>query len=400
MRLRRAEGNSSNCGWRMSTDVMGVPPCTVESSADSTPGVVRAGFDSPHTVVAAGADLSATFACMQGSTVLRGETFGDLGDPEVENAWRRGLDHILTLCQVRDAVIAADLHPGYRSREMAEELASERGWPVCLVQHHFAHFCAVLLESAMQPGDEALGLILDGTGYGTDGTVWGCEILEGSLSGFIRKGHLKKVPMPGGSAAVREPRRMAAAHLASAGLGHDWPELDQVIRSKSLSPLTSSAGRLFDAAAYILGLSPARVMSQSEAAMRLEAAADPSETGLFDMDVDDECIIDPSNALGGLLDSGIPIPSRAAMFHNGFARALADAALKALEGRRLPVVLAGGCWANALLFRGVRSILSEEGLDVLFGRELPVGDAAVSAGQAASVAASMIPASAGQGGGA
>lgn len=398
MKTRSAGSTPPTFGWRIPTDVIGMPPHPVGSSTGS--GALRAGFDSPRTVVAAGADQSATFACMHGAVVFRGGPTGDLGDPEVEHAWRKGIDRLLAHCPVDDAVIAADLHPGYRSREMAEELAAERGWPVCLVQHHFAHFCAVLLESGMQPRDEALGLILDGTGYGTDGTVWGCEILEGSLYGFIRKGHLKNVPMPGGSVAVREPRRMAAAHLASAGLGHDWPELDPVIRSKSLSPMTSSAGRLFDAAAYILGVSKACVMSQSEAAIMLESAADPAETGFFDMNVDDDCIIDPSNALHGLLDGRIPVASRSAMFHNGFAKALADSALKALAGRRLPVVLAGGCWANALLFRGVWSMLSEEGLDVRFGRDLPVGDGAVSAGQAASVAASMIPASAGQGGGA
>lgn len=352
--------------------------------------VLEAGFAAPVPVVAAGADQAASFALMKDASVLTGGPSGGHGDPDSREAWREGLDGILSLHRVAGAVLAADLHPGYLSRALAEELAAERGWPVYLVQHHFAHMCAVLLEYRMLPGEEALGLILDGTGYGTDGTVWGCEILEGSLKGFRRRGHLRNVSMPGGSAAVREPRRMAASHLAAAGLGHDWPELDQVIRSGSLSPMTSSAGRLFDAAAYILGVSPARVTSQSEAARLFESAADPGETGFFRMDVDENCVIDPSGAIRGLLEDGIPVPARAAMFHNGFARALCDAARKALGGRRLPVVLAGGCWANSLLLRAVVRILSEEGLDVFYGHDLPVGDGAVSAGQAAAVAAVLV----------
>lgn len=351
---------------------------------------VGAGFSTPVPVAAAGADQAASFALMRDASVLVGGPSGDPGGPESANARREGLRDLLDLCPAGGAVVAADLHPGYGSRAMAEELAAERGWPVYLVQHHFAHLCAVLLECGMRPGDEALGLILDGTGYGTDGTVWGCEILDGSLSGFHRRGHLRNVPMPGGSAAVMEPRRMAAAHLAAAGLGHDWPELDQVIRSRSLSPMTSSAGRLFDAAAYILGVSPARVAKQAEAARMIESAADPGEKGHFDMDVGDDCVIDPSGAIRGLLDDRIPVPARAAMFHNGFARALAGAALIALGGRRMPVALSGGCWANALLFSAVRRLLSDEGLEVLYCTDLPMGDGAVSAGQAAAVAAALI----------
>jgi hydrogenase maturation protein HypF len=351
---------------------------------------VGAAFAASVPVVAAGADQMPSFAIMRDSEVLLGGPLGDPGDPGVGNAWREDLEGLLELYEIGSAVIAADLHPGYRSRALAEELAAEHGWPVYLVQHHFAHLCAVLLEYGMHPGEEALGLILDGTGYGTDGTVWGCEILEGSLIGFRRRGHLKTVTMPGGDAAVREPRRMAAAHLAAAGLRHDWPELDQVMRSRSLSPMTSSAGRLFDAAAYILGVSPARVASQAEAARLFESAADPGETGFFDMVVDGDCVIDPSGAIRGLLDDSIPVSARAAMFHNGFARALCDAALKALGSRHLPIVLAGGCWANALLLRAVSGMLSERRLDVLCSRSLPVGDGAVSAGQAAAVAAALI----------
>ncbi len=351
---------------------------------------VEAGFSTPVPVLAAGADQAPSFALMRDSSVRIEGPSGDPGDPESADAWREGLSDLLGLCPAGNAVVAADLHPGYRSRVLAEELADERGWPAYLVQHHFAHFCAVLLECGMRPGDGALGLILDGTGYGANGTVWGCEILDGSLSGFYRRGHLRNVPMPGGSAAVMEPRRMAAAHLAAAGLGHDWPELDQVIRSGSLSPMTSSAGRLFDAAAYILGVSPARVSMQAEAARLFESAVDPGEKGHFDMDVGDDCVIDPSGAIRGLLDDRIPVPARAAMFHNGFARALARAAVIALGGRRMPVALAGGCWANAHLFSAVRRLLSDEGLEVLYCRDLPMGDGAVSAGQAAAVAAALV----------
>ncbi len=371
-------------------DSVVIPPIIVRRSRGFVPRIVKAAFNTPVPIVAAGADQSATFALMRNDRLLPGRPIGDLDGPAAARTWRVELDRMLSQYGVDRAVVAADLHPGYRSRALAEELAGSRGWKVFVVQHHFAHMCSVMLEHGLDPSAKAVGLILDGTGYGPDGSIWGCEMLEGGLEGYRRAGHLKQVPMPGGEAAVREPRRMAASHLRSAGLVHDWPALDQVMDSRSLSPLTSSAGRLFDAAAYVLGICPPRVSCQAEAAMLLESAADPEETLSFDMDVDSSFVIDPSRAFERLLDGSIPVPARAAGFHNGLAGALCRAATGILDGRDLPVVLAGGCWANTLLLRAVRSGLEGAGLDVMFGRELPVGDGAVAAGQAAAVAA-MLP---------
>lgn len=370
-------------------DSVVIPPIIVRRSRGFVPRIVKAAFVTPVPVVAAGADQSATFALMRNDRLLPGRPIGDLDGLAAARTWRIELDRMLSQYGVDRAVVAADLHPGYRSRELAEELAGSRGWKIFLVQHHFAHMCSVMLEHGFDPSAKAVGLILDGTGWGPDGSIWGCEILEGGLEGFRRAGHLKQVPMPGGEAAVREPRRMAASHLKSAGMAHDWPALDQVMDSRSLSPLTSSAGRLFDAAAYVLGTCPPRVTCQAEAAMLLESAADPEETLSFDMDVDSSFVIDPSRAFMRLLDGSIPVPARAAGFHNGLAGALCRAAIGVLGGRDLPVVLAGGCWANTLLLRAVRSGLSSAGLEVIFGRELPVGDGAVAAGQAGAVAAML-----------
>jgi hydrogenase maturation protein HypF len=245
---------------------------------------------------------------------------------------------------------------------------------------------AVMAEHGMGPDDRAVGIILDGTGYGTDGTIWGGEILLGGMRDFTRMGHLLQVPLPGGEAAVREPRRMAESLRMAAGLDPTDPEIASVCRSRRLSPLTSSTGRLLDGAARLCGLAPDRMSYDAQAAMLFESAAAEGHDDWYPFDIRDGTI-DSRPMIRALLDDRSEPSIRAARFHNTLCRAFSSAAVEAASAGRLPVVLGGGCFANRLLLRGIERILVERGLTVLYGRQLPVGDGAVAVGQAAVAAA-------------
>jgi len=255
------------------------------------------------------------------------------------------------------------------------------------IQHHHAHLAAVLAEWGIAPGRDATGIILDGFGHGTDGSIWGGEILRGGYLGVERVAHLRYVPQPGGDRAAREPGRMATAHLLDAGLdAAASPAFDEQIAgicaSRAVSPWTSSAGRLFDAAAAILGVGPTEQGFEAEAALRLEAVADDRcDDGyplpLAGSDLDTRALIE------ALVQDRSPLPIRAARFHNGLAAGLVAAAATAGDG---PVVLAGGCIVNRLLLRRLIGRLEAAGCRVLWPRRLPPGDGGLSVGQAACAA--------------
>jgi hydrogenase maturation protein HypF len=363
-------------------DSVVVPPIVVRRGRGYVPRPVATAVDSPVPILACGADMSATFALMEGSLVLPGRPVGDMGDPSVLEIWDMEMRKALRVYSIVPGAIAADMHPGYLSRAAAEQASIEFGAPLVEVQHHHAHMCAVMAEHGMRYGEAATGLVLDGTGYGTDGTVWGCEILRGGFDGFERVGHLRCVPMPGGEAAIREPARMASAWLMEAGLPPLVEGMDAVIQSRRLSPLTSSAGRLFDAVAAILGLAPERVTGQAQAAMLLESAVSRHVSSSYLMPVDDRGVIDPVPTLESLVEDRSQVGTRAARFHNSLADALCRSVLRACPARDVPVVLAGGCWANRFLFSRTARGLEGNGYRVLHGVDLPAGDGAVSTGQA------------------
>ncbi len=201
------------------------------------------------SIVAVGAELKSTFCVTRGREAFLSPHLGDLDSEAAYTAFRSDLALYLAMLAVEPDVVAHDLHPEYLSTKWALEQDAE----LVGVQHHHAHAAACLAEHGEQ--GPALALVFDGTGYGTDGTLWGGELLRCDLDRFERLAHLEPVPLPGGEAAIREPWRVAAVHLERAGLPVPWPQWELVRESLKLEPtLASGMGRLFDAVAAILGV--------------------------------------------------------------------------------------------------------------------------------------------------
>jgi hydrogenase maturation protein HypF len=309
---------------------------------------------------------------------------GDLEDLDVQEAWTRDLRRALDTYRLDPGLLAVDMHPTYHSRRLATDLVPRA--ELVEVQHHHAHLAATMAEAGLGPDDRAVGLIMDGTGWGADGTIWGGEVLVGGMGGYRRAAHLLPMPMPGGEAAAREPVRMAEALLMVCGLPPRDRKLRRVAESKRLSPMTSSAGRLLDGISFLLGACGAAMTYEAEAAMLLESLADPEEDGAYSWIIDDG-VVDLRPAVAEMLEDTALPATRAARFHNTLADAMAAATLREARAGGLPVALGGGCFANALLMRRVLSRLGESGVPALVGDDLPAGDGAVAAGQAAVAAA-------------
>jgi hydrogenase maturation protein HypF len=275
------------------------------------------------------------------------------------------------------------------------------------VQHHHAHLAACLAEHGEMA--DAVGAIYDGTGHGTDGTVWGGELLWGGLRGFRRDGRLLAVRLPGGDAAVRQPWRMACAWLVAAGDGdprlpaaldgavdpESWEKVAALARTGLSSPLTTSIGRLFDAVAALCGVR-AEVNYEGQAAIELEAACDRSERLAYPLAVleeEDGLILDARETIRALVDDlsrGAAVPLAAARFHNALAAATAAACRLVCERRRTPtVVLSGGVFQNRRLLEATASRLAESGLRPLVPELLPPNDGGIADGQAAVAAARL-----------
>jgi hydrogenase maturation protein HypF len=304
-----------------------------------------------------------------------------------------GLEHLVRVFDVRPEVVAYDLHPEYMSTKWALGLNDVE---TVGVQHHHAHIASCLADNGRS--DRVIGLALDGTGYGTDGTIWGCEVLVCDLVDFKRTMHLRPLPMPGGAAAIREPWRMGTVYLnaafgAAAGhIGLDfvaatqdrWGPILGMAAAGINSPSTSSAGRLFDAAAALCRLRE-RVTYEGQAAAELEQVADPDVEAGYACSVERGRIdgVELIAALAEDLARGRSVAEAAAAFHNGFAAALTTACelVRQQEGLET-VALSGGTWQNLLLLEKVRSSLRATGFDVITHRRVPPNDGGLSLGQA------------------
>jgi hydrogenase maturation protein HypF len=357
-------------------------------------GYVPAGLALPRPaerhVLACGAELKNTFCLAKGERAWVGHHIGDLENFETLRSFSDGIEHFKRLFAVEPEVVACDLHPEYLSTKYAHELD---GVELAGVQHHHAHLAACLAEHG-ETGP-ALGAIYDGTGYGSDGTVWGGELLLGDLGGFERVGHLLPVRMPGGQAAIRQPWRMACAWLQAAGVEPPaslsaqippdaWRRVASLARSGLASPLTTSMGRLFDAVAALCGLR-SEVNYEGQAAIELEAACDPAETRAYPLPVAGD-VLDARATIAAVMDDlteGTAVARVAARFHN----AVAEATARACAERAGTVVLSGGVFQNRRLLESTAGLLSSAGVRVLTPERLPPNDGGISYGQAAIVAA-------------
>ncbi|MGH8970942.1 MAG: carbamoyltransferase HypF [Actinomycetes bacterium] len=350
-------------------------------------------------VLACGAELKSTFTLGRGRHAFVSHHIGDLENYETLRAYTAGIDAFREMFDVGPQVVAHDLHPDYLSTKHALDLDDVE---LVGVQHHHAHIASCLADNGV--AGPVIGVALDGLGYGADGTLWGGELLVADLLDARRVGHLETVPMPGGAAAVREPWRMAAAWLQAA-YGEELPPgtwfpgvpaaaLDTVLAMAARgvnAPLTSSAGRLFDAVAALLGVR-ARVTYEGQAAIELEQLVDLTESGAHRMTVDDPggggpLVLrgtDLVRAVVADLSRGVPRERVAARFHNGLADGLgsAVAGLAARTGLDA-VALSGGVFQNMVLAQRLAADLQARGLRVLTHSRVPPNDGGVSLGQAA-----------------
>jgi len=352
----------------------------------------------PRSILACGAELKNTFCLAKGERAWVGHHIGDLKNYETLRSFGEGIEHFASLFAVEPELVAHDLHPEYLSTKYALE---RDGVETVGVQHHHAHLAACLAEH--REAGPALGAIFDGTGYGTDGTVWGGELLVGDRRDFRRGGWLFPVRMPGGERAIRQPWRMACAWLretlgdqppipptlADSVAEDDWAKVADLASSGLASPVTTSMGRLFDAVAALCGIR-AEVNYEGQAAVELEAAADPAIAGAYPLPGGGR--LDARETLTAILadlGAGVPVSEVAAKFHNAVAEATARACAELARAERIELaVLSGGVFQNRLLLERTAAALAGAGLRVLTPRLLPPNDGGIAFGQAAVAAAS------------
>ena len=347
------------------------------------PLALTTGF--PRPVLACGAELKNTFCLARGRHAFVSHHIGDLENAETLRSFTAGIEHFRRLFDIDPEVVAHDLHPEYLSTKYAMEL----GLPLEGVQHHHAHIASCLADNG--EAGPVIGVAFDGTGYGTDGTIWGGEFLAAGLATFERGGHLAPVPMPGGAAAIRQPWRMAAAYVNDQQTARrhqdQWSAVVAMAAKGINSPLTSSAGRLFDAAAALLGVRDA-INYEGQAAIELEQLADPGEAGAYPARVEagDPFRICGSDLLHAVIEDrtgGVPAPVIAARFHHGVAALIEAGCLLMRERHGLgTVALSGGVFQNLLLLNVTVARLEASGFRVLLHSRVPCNDGGISLGQA------------------
>ncbi|MFN8464173.1 MAG: carbamoyltransferase HypF [Caldilineaceae bacterium] len=384
----------------------------------SLPKPQQAGGGPELTILAAGADLKAAFCLAQGQHAVLSQHIGDMGSMETYAAFDRAVGHLQDLFRMQPDVVACDAHPSYLSTRWAYEYA--QGRPVITVQHHHAHIAALLAEqgAAAGTGDEpVIGFSFDGTGYGTDGAIWGGEVLLAGYASFDRRAHLRYVPLPGGDAAVHRPYRAALAHLWAAGV--EWlPELPPVAACPPEERLllqrqlatgfncvpTSSMGRLCDAVAALTGVCQAATY-EAQAAIELEAlaagdtlvaAAELARRGyLFGVQESGGMTsVDPApiiRQVAGDVLQGRPAGQIATLFHAALAELIVRLAVDLRDRTGIGrVALSGGVFQNVVLLRAAVHELRRTGFTVYVHHHVPANDGGLALGQAAVVGRQLL----------
>jgi hydrogenase maturation protein HypF len=377
------------------------------------------GFEEAPPILAMGGELKNTFCLSRSGQAILSQHIGDLENADTLADYRHSLTLYRDLFDHTPEVIAVDLHPRYLSTQLGIERSREEGLTIEMVQHHHAHIASCLAENAVSlDAPPVLGIALDGSGLGDDGTLWGGEFLVADYRGYSRAGSLRPVAMIGGARAVREPWRSLYAHIRDS-IG--WPHfartyerlavcrmlqkrpleaLEAMVERGLNSPRGSSCGRLFDAVAAAVGICFDRVSYEGQAASALEAcidadaAAAAGEGYSFDVIEGERLLLGVGPMWSSLFDdlaSGIPAKIIAARFHAGLARAIVEMAgrLACETGIRV-VALSGGVFQNKRLFEAVCTGLRSRGLAVLGHRRVPMNDGGLALGQAAIAAARAI----------
>jgi hydrogenase maturation protein HypF len=358
-------------------------------------------------VLAVGGELKAAFCVTKGASAYISQHIGDLGNMETQEAFERALRHFLVLFRVVPRAVICDAHPGYLSSRWARAYAAAHQLPLLAVQHHRAHVASLMAEHGLSMDAPLLGVALDGTGYGDDGAIWGGEFLRVGRGGMRRIAHLRYLPLPGGDAAIRHPWRCAVSHLREAGFalelvarllgGHeaDLPLLWRQLERGLLCVPTSSAGRLFDAVAAVLGLRHS-VRFEAQAAMQLEALCrslppqDPYPVEIVAADAtsnpESPLVLDPRPLWRALVAdrlAGVAPSLLAARFHASLAQAVLEVARMERDRRGTQRVgLTGGVFQNLRLLEETVDRLHGDGFAVLHHQLVPPNDGGLALGQA------------------
>lgn len=350
----------------------------------------------PH-ILACGAELKNTFCLTKGREAFLSQHIGDLENQQALDFFQKTIEHMKRILDIEPEIVAYDLHPDYLSTRYAEELKNVKAVGV---QHHHAHIVSCMAENHVE--GPVIGLSFDGTGYGSDGHVWGGEVLAVEESSYTRLAHLSYIPMPGGAAAIREPWRMAVSYLYHT-FGEDFKNLRlpvietikadrlnfvvQMIEKRVNSPLTSSLGRLFDGIAAIVGIRN-RVFYEGQAAMELEMLADEGTlpTYPYHWDKRKGYQIDIKPVIRGVVDDihqQAPPAAISSRFHATLVRMFTDLCVEIKKETSLNrVVFSGGVFQNSILLSGLHQMLEEKGFNVFTHKQVPTNDGGLSLGQA------------------
>lgn len=356
-------------------------------------------FKAPQ-ILACGPELKNTFCLTKDQYAFVSQHIGDMENAETMEHFENTLLLYKKLFRIEPQIVAYDLHPDYLATKYAQTLS---GVKLVGVQHHHAHVVSAMVERGIR--EKAIGIVFDGTGYGTDGSIWGGEFLVADWKSFRRVGHLRYLPMPGGAAAINRPYRMAFSYLYSFW-GEDifpkkldlWERItpqEMLVMVKQLqgrlnSPLTSSCGRLFDAVSSLLGVRDV-VDYEGQAAIELEMAADEKERESYKFALagaggDDPLIVDTEPTWKAILrdlEEGVPVSLISARFHNTVAQFSLALCRVVREREGLSsVVLSGGVFQNLYLLSRLKGMLEEDGFAVYINREVPTNDGGISLGQA------------------
>jgi hydrogenase maturation protein HypF len=386
--------------------VAGNEPYPLRRSRGFAPAPLRMAESFDRHTLACGGELKNTFCVARERQAFLSHHIGDMENYETLRSFREGVEHYCRLFDVQPELVAHDLHPEYLSTKYAREL-EEAGLPAVGVQHHHAHIASCLADNERPAGERVIGVALDGTGYGTDGAVWGGEFFGGSVSeGFVRRAHLEYVPLPGGSAAIRQPWRMALAHLITlygeeevlklplALVRHAGERnvrlIARLVEHGLNTPPTSSAGRLFDTVAALAGVpGTQRTTYEGQAAIELELTAVGPTGRTYPIKLrpeGDTWTIETSGIIAAVVEDlldGRPASWISATFHRTMARIVAAVCDEIREsGGVNAVALSGGTFQNMLLLKQVIGLLEEKGFEIYRHRRVPTNDGGIALGQA------------------
>ncbi|MBI3794980.1 MAG: carbamoyltransferase HypF [Nitrospinae bacterium] len=389
--------------WRCDDSVVRVAngaTAVVRRSRGFVPSAIQSGFSFPE-ILACGGDLKNVFCLAKGSLAIPGPHIGDLWNAEAFRSFKASIEHFKNVFRIEPKNVAVDMHPGYFSSNHGRSL----GLPVTEVQHHHAHVASVMAENGLV--GSVIGVALDGTGYGPDGTIWGGEVLICSYDSFKRAGHLPKIRIAGGDKSAKEPWRIGAAVLRHV-FGDSALDLNYAgnIGVKKMEAVFSaisanvnchdstSAGRWFDAVSSILYVCQHNGF-EGQAPMMLEAMADKVETGEFDFEIGSDGAVSFDETVRSLVvmaENGGDFGKISAMFHNTVARVVLRLCEKARAETGLKeVCLGGGVFQNQLLLSRTLRNLNDAGFKAFLPQNLPINDGCLSFGQAVIAAKTRRP---------